>query len=723
MTGQNVEQYEFGEFTLNTRERTLSRNGVFVPLPPKVFDTLATLVSRQGSIVTKRELMEAVWPDSFVEESNLSQNIYMLRRVLGNGHGGRDIIENVPRRGYRFNAPGVGQTGAAGESAPAIEAVRPNTTERARLKGVTLLAFVIALVGVGAAAYLFFPRQQPEPERGQTLAPAETVNMRKLTFTGDAAFPVLAPDGESFAFVRDSTIIIQNVASGAESRVAMSGDHSPGILQFSPDGNTIYFRDQPVFDLAGRTFRVSRYGGEPELAVADVWSGVGFSPDGKQMAFIRVQPNQSRSDLIVKNTHDSIEKKLMTLDLPNVFLRNGYPAWSTDGKKIAVVIFKKSADAPTSELVILNSETGVASNVHLPKLRQIEQVAWLYGDNELLISAREQGRFFQLWRFDVAFNTVKKITNDLNIYRGLSVSADGKALLARQFSLYSHLWVAASDDLQNPVQKTFGNLNRDGFRGLDWLPDGNVLYNARVTGDSDIWILRPAGGPALQLTKNAGDSNQNPVASPDGKSIYFNSNRSGGIHIWRMDSGGSAAAQITFGESETELFPQVSSDGKRLFYIRKGPTSSAVVSKYLESGEVEALTHPGLAPDSFLVLSPDGRKLAFHNAVKKASDDETKQIYQIGVIEVERPSSVTFLNIEASRLAVRWSPDGLALDYVENDREESRIWRQPIDGRKPSLIVQYPDSFLHAFAWSRDETNLALSRGKQLNDAILFTDF
>ena len=96
--------YEFGTFRLDTEERLLLSNGESVPLTPKVFDTLVVLVQKSGHVVGKDELMSEVWADSFVEESNLTQNISVLRKVLGEERGGRLYIETVSKRGYRFVA-------------------------------------------------------------------------------------------------------------------------------------------------------------------------------------------------------------------------------------------------------------------------------------------------------------------------------------------------------------------------------------------------------------------------------------------------------------------------------------------------------------------------------------------------------------------------------------------------------------------------------------------
>jgi DNA-binding winged helix-turn-helix (wHTH) protein/tetratricopeptide (TPR) repeat protein len=97
--------YDFGPFHLDVDQRVLFRDAEPVALPPKVFDTLLVLVRNKGRIIEKEELMKALWPDSFVEESNLPQNIFTLRKALGEKEDGERFIETIPRRGYRFVAP------------------------------------------------------------------------------------------------------------------------------------------------------------------------------------------------------------------------------------------------------------------------------------------------------------------------------------------------------------------------------------------------------------------------------------------------------------------------------------------------------------------------------------------------------------------------------------------------------------------------------------------
>ena len=103
MGHQPKQIYEFGLYQLDAAERLLMRDGAVVPLQPKVFDLLLALVERHGRLLEKDELMRVVWPDAIVEEANLANNISILRKTLG--ENGRQFIETVPKRGYRFMGP------------------------------------------------------------------------------------------------------------------------------------------------------------------------------------------------------------------------------------------------------------------------------------------------------------------------------------------------------------------------------------------------------------------------------------------------------------------------------------------------------------------------------------------------------------------------------------------------------------------------------------------
>ena len=113
MPDETSASYEFGRFHVKAEERVLRRGDELVALTPKAFDILLTLLENAGRIVNKEDLMKKVWPKTFVEEGNLTQNVSMLRKALGESANGPQFIETVPRRGYRLLASQSASTGHA----------------------------------------------------------------------------------------------------------------------------------------------------------------------------------------------------------------------------------------------------------------------------------------------------------------------------------------------------------------------------------------------------------------------------------------------------------------------------------------------------------------------------------------------------------------------------------------------------------------------------------
>lgn len=160
MEKQDNLSYEFGRFRLNVAERVLSRDGEVVPLTPKVLDILLTLVEHRGQVVSKDDLMKRVWPDTFVEEGNLTQNISLLRKALGESPGGVQFIETVPRRGYRFVAP-INETLSekANETtayAPVVSAEIPVPVAAAPRKRTPAFVVAAGLVIAGIIGVMYF---------------------------------------------------------------------------------------------------------------------------------------------------------------------------------------------------------------------------------------------------------------------------------------------------------------------------------------------------------------------------------------------------------------------------------------------------------------------------------------------------------------------------------------------------------------------------------------
>jgi TolB-like protein/DNA-binding winged helix-turn-helix (wHTH) protein/Tfp pilus assembly protein PilF len=142
--------YLFGPFKLDSQERVLTAQDGRIPLTPKALETLLMLVERNGHILEKDEILKHVWPDTFVEEGTLAQNISTLRKALGEGSNGHTYIETIPRRGYRFVAPVKVETENRATAITPFDDSLPVSGSRFRM--VTWAFFLIALIG--ASGYL-----------------------------------------------------------------------------------------------------------------------------------------------------------------------------------------------------------------------------------------------------------------------------------------------------------------------------------------------------------------------------------------------------------------------------------------------------------------------------------------------------------------------------------------------------------------------------------------
>ncbi len=193
MSLQSKKLYEFGRYCLDPQKRQLWRDGETVPLTAKATEILLALLDHAGEVVSKNELMEAVWPDSYVEEANLARHVFLLRKALGEGAEERNLIATVPGTGYRFAGDvrqipagsGASQPPAAASPAPnsvlpasaAVPQARPRVWRRWSLLAVLMLLLVCF------GAYLGWPLLHPShhPERRRiVLAVLPFTN-----FTGD----------------------------------------------------------------------------------------------------------------------------------------------------------------------------------------------------------------------------------------------------------------------------------------------------------------------------------------------------------------------------------------------------------------------------------------------------------------------------------------------------------------------------------------------------------
>lgn len=749
--------YEFGEFRLDTVERVLYRKEQLLPITPKVFDTLLCFVESGGKIVSKEHLMNEVWQDSFVEESNLTQNIYTLRQIFGKRN---NFIETVPRRGYRFTAevksvenkfPIEKSNGNLAEIVVSRKTtatllreeiieedggdvyliqktkILPETQENSFFKSrkfqIGLVFGLLAAILIGTVSFFVWKRNFAKPSN----ALLEKIIFTNLTDTGDVKQIAISPDGQFLAFIKkDDSIWLKDINSKQDLPLNLAKEFNPQAVHFSPDGNSIYFLNRKNAASGAEIYKTTRFGGNAEFIVGNVWSEFSISADGNKIAYYRKIPEANEHHLVITNLADKTDKSLLTKQFPEGFDLRSSPTFSPDSKQIYAI--SKPQDKPTSTLLRINTENGKDETVNAPQIRQFVAVAALPDNENLIFTAREQNKFPQVYKMKKSGGGLQRLTNDLNIYRKISLSADGTSLVALQKNNASHLWILPNLKAENARQLTFGKNNRDAKHGLDVLLDGKIVYTSLEDLNRDLWIFNPLDNSKQQLTVKQNEANERPFVTKDGEFIYFSSLDNQTYNIKRIQSNGQNMQRITFDDSANDLFPNVSADGKNLYFIRKTKGKSSIIKKDLSNQEETELNLPdGFSPDSFLALSPNGKLLAFRQSdleKRNELEEESATSIKLGIISTDGDSTKTkTIEITTSQSQFRWNEKSDAIYFINHSSENSAIWKQSFfEKSEPEKIVELKDTRIYHFQVT-NENNLIISQGMTLDDALLIKNF
>ncbi len=319
MSGKEQGIYEFDAFRLDVGEGVLLREGQPVSLQWKTFETLCALVKRSGHLVTRDELMDELWADTFVEENNLAQHIRALRKALGEGENGSLFIETVPRRGYRFlpevrivnNGNDVVNNGNEADAAPFVAPQTPQQSASWLKTFAVVTVLVLFVVGVVGWNSLNRRRNnQVAPSAALTL---QTMQVARLTAKGKVYDPAISPDGKFLAYtLRDETkqsLWLRDLAGNSETQLIAPKEWMMGTTVFAPDGGSLYFWGREGAK-DGAAYQIPLLGGTPRKIVENIRSGIGLSPDGRHLAYIRFDGNQHI--LLVCNVDGSGERIVAT---------------------------------------------------------------------------------------------------------------------------------------------------------------------------------------------------------------------------------------------------------------------------------------------------------------------------------------------------------------------------------------------------------------------------
>jgi DNA-binding winged helix-turn-helix (wHTH) protein/Tol biopolymer transport system component len=665
MSQQTKQLYEFGRFRLDAEERLLLCNGAIVPLTPKAFDLLFVLVARHGHLLEKEEIFKTVWPGTFVEESNLTSNIALIRKTLGESGNSERYIETVPKRGYRFvvevrevieerveiNEPTPAAENGGRETTQAASAAEAMTKEATRHKRGLALALTIliaAFSGFGFWLYQYSTRPSAgEVVRSFILPPDGS----SFNFTGFNAGPGLtvSPDGRRLAFVSSTTEgknFLWVRALNAFTAQTLAGTEGASHPFWSPDSRFLGFFAE------GKLKKIEAEGG-PALTLCDAPHGRGgtwnrggvivFAPDGSG-ALHRVSDSGGISSLVTK------------LDETRGEVSHQWPYFLPDGQHFLYLgvgkgemggICVDSLDEPGSKLLLRAHSNAAYAQGYLLFVREGTLVAQPF-DTQGLETAGEA--------FPIAEQVQKGATSTRGVF---SVSEQG--VLAYQTG-------AAARDSQltwfDRHGKSLGVLGELApYINPKLSPDGQraavTLINPQ-TGRLDIWLYEVARGIRTRFTFDPA-AVRAAIWSPDGSHIIFNSDRKGNHDLYLKGASGVDSEELLL-ESDLDKHPvSWSADGRFLLYQTFDPKTKFDAWILPLGGDPKPF--PFLKTEfneTFSQFSPDGRWIAY-------TSDESRR-NEVYVLPFPGPGAKRQISTSGGQLP-RWRGDGKEIFFIAPDNK------------------------------------------------------
>ena len=612
--------YEFGHFRLDTAGRMLLRDGQYVPLSPKAFDTLQALVARGGRIADREELIKEIWPDTFVEDVSLAKSISTLRKVLDE-LGGPGYIETVPRRGYRFAAeirildePAIEESQPVAPPAPlrpdehpAHQTVPAAKPARGIAAGIRVFG-LLALVASGLGGWVLYFRHAPSA--------ASALNTVPLTsYPGRQRQVAFSPDGGRIAFAwsgpenTGSRIYVKPI--GNDNLIPITkGDGADSKPAWSPDGRYLAFvRTSPK----NRAVYLTPVDGGAERKIADIFTyfdlGAGnspyFAPDGRSLALPDKESGADPASIYLISITQPERRKLTSP--PAGSTGDFYPSFSPDGKYLA---FARAANFSSFDIYVVPASGGTPKRLTIDSLL-IQGLAWTPDSREIVFASRRGGSVNSLWRVPVKGGTPRRIDVIGKDVISPAISAGGNRLAYVHNLDDFNIWRVDLDERgrPSPPQRWIASTFRDSDPSIS--PDSSKLAFASLrSGTFGIWVCESDGSNPHILFDGGPNLTGSPRWSPDGKWITFDSRAnargpSGLPSIYVMPSEGGAAREIVAGDG---VAPSWSRDGRSIYFVSTRTGSSQVFKIPSAGGAPVQVTHRGAfeAYESF-----DGKTLYF----------------------------------------------------------------------------------------------------------------
>jgi Tol biopolymer transport system component len=674
--------------------------------------TKALTKDREGRYQTAKEILS----DLKRLKQQLEFAVAAERTGGRNAHayGARESADASPRTtgadadASPTDGAGAGSTQGSGGAARQTSSAEVILGELKRHRAGLLVAasvLAIALAAGGFGLYKLF---------GKRGASFETMRLTRLSDTAQATDAAVSPKGDFVVFVKDESgrqsLWLRQASAAGSVQIAPPAEGMRYVAPiFSRAGDSIYFLK--IAQGSNRaTLNSAHVLGGDERTVAenvstqDARSNFSLSPDGRQVAFVRLDETLNRS-LIIHDLEGGGERTLLAVRLPRFFAA---PQWSPDGKTLACITGSFDArGAPGGSRAVEGVRVDDGAEVAVPNQNwsQVRALSWLPDSTGLIVSAGVDGGPLQLWQLSYPDGATRRVTNDLSDYWGASLTADSESLFSVQYNLRLNLWTATPEKSSwNIAQLTQGEGGHEGEYGVSWTPDGRLVYYSTASGTADIRIADADGKGQRRLT--TGGVNLFPAASPDGRYVVFNSDRSGVATLWRMDTDGSHLTQLTKDGSLARFSP----DGRWVYYYVVG----ALFKVPVEGGEPVKIPVPEGSLATAPVPSPDGRLIACNYLERKPNAQ-----FRLAIFHEEGGTPLQVFDTPTSPIkTLRWTPDGSAVLYTLFQRGVTNVWRQPLDGGPATQLTSFTSDDVLNFDVARDG-RLLLARGDSTSSVVM----
>jgi Tol biopolymer transport system component len=600
------------------------------------------------------------------------------------------------------SAPAVVQPARSSSSSAVVAAARQHKLGFGITSGIVILLVAAAAYGI----YALLSRSRP--------VPFQNYSVNKVTETGKAKLVAMSPDGKYILNVLEENgqqgLWLRNVATNSNTQVMPPAPVQYIGLQFSPDGNYLYFVRGEVGQGFHSLYRAPVLGGTPQKLVANVDTNITFSPDGQSLAYVVYQePEFGKFRLVVYSLSTGEGKTLVIGDVGQFF---GAPAWSPDGKTIVCAIHQPG-DA-LSGLVAVDPLIGKQKLFAKSKSGFLDKLAWLPDGKGLLVLSLDKATNYTRNRI-VAISypdgVARDVTHDVSDYSDLSLAADGHTLAAIVAQGQYNLFVVPASALGSgqAEQLTHGLSVSD----FSWTPDGQIIFMQNFT----LQLFNLESRSQTPLTSAQEGAAGQPSSCPNGRFIVFTLGGHGGtqtITIWRMDSGGGNLKQLSDGKNDESAV--CSPDGQWVFYWDES-NGGKLVKVPLEAGKTERVSE--LPVFSVFDISPDGKLAAFQTIASYGSTEA-----KVALLPVNSPQNAKSLDEQrpSAQASVRFTHDGKAVVYPFLDRDADNLWLQPLDGSPGKQITNFKSEQITDFHWSFDGSKVGMIRGHTDSDVVLMEE-